>query len=178
MSAKQTRWFTTGFPVIHAKQLNGFAKDREVRISIKCNDVKTYLSLVPKKMGFGIRLYLKCKYCHCLREKLYLVRSVTKCRKCANLHIASNTMADDERAIHMIRKLRREIWGDNSIYDIRNLLENSFYWRRPKWMHYRTFSKKRQVLIKMENDYFTQYLGPMVNRLTNRIARWEKSNYS
>ena len=48
-----------------------------------------------------------------------------------------------------IRKLRNELWG----YDwpeVNNMFENVNYWPKPKWMLWKTFEAKRDIMRNLE----------------------------
>ena len=103
------------------------------------------------------KVYLVCPYCTHSRQHLYALSDTYACRVCAGLHYSSQSEREPDRLARRIRKLRRQLWGNDCI-DADNLLESCCWWPKPKRMRSVTFEKKRTEIEALErrNLYFME----------------------
>jgi hypothetical protein len=52
-----------------------------------------------------------------------------------------------------IRKLRKELWGYDWP-DVNNMFKKVLCWPKPKFMRWKTFEKKRNKIIELEEKYW------------------------
>ena len=108
------------------------------------------------------KLYITCPYCQKQRQHLYAIKYAYACRQCVKLHYASQSERPHERLMRRIRKLRRQLWG-NDWPDVNNMFEQVTYWPKPKRMRWKTFEQKRNRITELEKQYW-----PMVIKRMNQ----------
>jgi hypothetical protein len=99
------------------------------------------------------KLYITCPYCQKQRQHLYAIKYAYGCRQCICLHYASQSERPNERLMRRIRKLRKELWG-NDWPDVNNMFEQAVYWPKPKWMRCKIFEQKRNKITELEKKYW------------------------
>jgi hypothetical protein len=109
------------------------------------------------------KLYITCPYCHKQRQSLYAIKNAYACRQCIGLHYACQSERPQERLMRRIRKLRKELWGYDWP-DVNNMFKKVLCWPKPKFMRWKTFEKKRNKIIELEERYW-----PMANEEINRF---------
>jgi hypothetical protein len=122
-------------------------------VTFNINEKPHQIGLKLDDSSASNKLYITCPYCQKQRQHLYAVKHAYGCRQCIGLHYASQSERPNERLMRRIRKLRKELWG-NDWPDVYNMLENVTYWPKPKWTRWKTFEQKRNKIIELEKKYW------------------------
>jgi hypothetical protein len=122
-------------------------------VTFTINEKPYSIALKLDNSSVSNKLYITCPYCHKQRQHLYAIKYAYGCRQCIGLHYASQSERPNERLMRRIRKLRKELWG-NDWPDVYNMLENVTYWPKPKWSRWKTFKQKRNKIIELEKQYW------------------------
>jgi hypothetical protein len=122
-------------------------------VTFTINEKPHQMALKLDSRSVSNKLYITCPYCHKQRQHLYAIKYAYGCRQCIGLHYASQSERPNERLMRRIRKLRKELWG-NDWPDVYNMLENVTYWPKPKWTRWSTFKQKRNKIIELEKQYW------------------------
>jgi hypothetical protein len=122
-------------------------------VTFTINEKPYSIALKLDNSSVSNKLYITCPYCHKHRQHLYAIKYAYSCRQCIGLHYASQSERPNERLMRRIRKLRKELWG-NDWPDVYNMLENVTYWPKPKWTRWKTFKQKRNKIIELEKQYW------------------------
>lgn len=117
------------------------------------NDKPHQIVLKIDNRSVSNKLYITCPYCQNQRQHLYAIKHAYACRQCINLHYASQSERPQERLMRRIRKLRRELWG-NDWPNVNNMFEQVTYWPKPKWMRWKKFEQKRIKIIELDKQYW------------------------
>jgi hypothetical protein len=122
-------------------------------LTFNINDKPHHIALKLDNRSASNKLYITCPYCQKQRQSLYAIKYAYACRQCIGLHYASQSERPLERLMRRIRKLRGELWG----YDwpeVNNMFEPASCWPKPKFMRWKTFDKKRNKIIELEEKYW------------------------
>lgn len=121
--------------------------------------ITTRVDLDKTKVGYGERLWFNCPGCGERAARLYLKDKEFFCRECQNLtYLTCQESGDplDYLAIK-IRRLQRKLgMGKPDIY------ETPLF--KPKNMHYKTFAKMREQLIKMQEERDAYFVSQCKSR--------------
>lgn len=127
------------------------------------------LEWTPCNFG-GMRPWLLCQECGRRSGKLYEIgRNLLACRICAGLTYGSQSERATDRLMRRIRKVRSRLGGSGSLFDP--------FPRKPPRMHWRTYSRLRQVdssRMEIVQPAMMRQLVParaIVDRLTSRAPK-------
>lgn len=178
---QRTRRYTGEYPRISAKSLKGLLQSplgsyslaypnlpsclnrftlKEHELGVRYLEFETEkhtleIGLICCNKSASSKLYLTCPFCQTNRQNLYIFKNGLACRQCLNLHYPSQSERKLERIGRRIRKLRRTLWGN--MVDLDNLFELSSYFPKPKYMRWKTFEQKRNVIINLESEYWAAW---------------------
>jgi hypothetical protein len=129
-------------------------------VTFNINDKPHKMALKLDNRSASKKLYIICPYCQKQRQHLYAIKYAYGCRQCIGLHYASQSERPQERLMRRIRKLRRELWGNDWI-DVNSMFEQVACWPKPKWMRWKTFEQKRNKITELENQYWPMAIAQM-----------------
>jgi hypothetical protein len=127
-------------------------------VTFTINEKPHHIALKLDNRSVSNKLYITCPYCRKQRQSLYAIKSAYACRQCIGLHYASQSERPQERLMRRIRKLRKELWG----YDwpeVNNMFEHTQDWPKPKFMRWKTFEQKRNKIVRLEENYWSEALA-------------------
>ena len=155
-------YFLTGnFPSSEHKKFELSQLNNGVRLmTFTLNDKPHQIALKLDNSSASNKLYITCPYCQKQRQHIYAIKTAYACRECLNLQYASQSERPKDRLMRRIRKLRKELWG-NDWPDVNNMFEHVEYWPKPKWMRWHTFEQKRNKIIELENKYWPMAIAHM-----------------
>lgn len=121
--------------------------------SATINGVTRIIGVDTTLAGYGLRQWYVCPHCGARVAKLFIGSKDIGCRKCWNLHYASQSEDEADRLLRSLRKQRYAIWGDD--WPLANSLLNSpLRFPKPTGMRWEIFDKKRARLLKTEAAYW------------------------
>jgi hypothetical protein len=70
-----------------------------------------------------------------------------------------------------IRKLRKELWGDDWPA-VNNMFEQVAYWPKPKWMRWKKFEQKRNKINELEKQYWPMAIAQMKTTFGDQFTEY------
>ncbi|WP_410750442.1 hypothetical protein [Citrobacter sp. U14242] len=137
------------------------------------NGVTRLIRISLTDAGYGVRQWYTCPCCGKRVAKLYIGEKDIACRKCWNLHYASQSEDRLGRMRMKIRRQRYAIWGNTK--HTRNLANHPYSFLKPKGMRWETFNKKVAVLVRYESAYW-QAFAPVIDKICGRVDRSSTTN--
>jgi hypothetical protein len=131
-------------------------------VTFTINDKPHHIALKLDNRSASNKLYITCPYCQKQKQSLYAVKYAYGCRQCIGLHYASQSERPQERLMRRIRKLRRELWGNDWPF-VNDMFEQVEYWPKPKFMRCKTFLQKRNKITELEKKYWPMAVTQMKN---------------
>lgn len=117
------------------------------------NDKKFQIGLIQDNSSASNKLYINCPCCQTKRQHLYAVKSAYACRECLGLHYATQAERPRDRLMRKIRNKRKKLWGDDWP-DVLSLFAHSYYWPKPKGVHWKTFYKAKKEIEQLEQKFW------------------------
>jgi hypothetical protein len=99
------------------------------------------------------KLYITCPCCTKNRQYLFVTSRSYACRQCLGLHYLCQSECRQDRLRKRIRKLRKELWGNDYPF-VSNMFEKVTHWPKPKYVHQKTFLRKRDKILELENRHY------------------------
>jgi len=129
-------------------------------VTFTINDKPHHIVLKLDNRSASNKLYITCPYCQKQRQSLYAIKNAYGCRQCIGLHYASQSERPQERLMRRIRKLRKELWGNDWPF-VNDMFEQVAYWPKPKWIRWKTFEQKRNKITELEKRYWPMAVKQM-----------------
>jgi hypothetical protein len=124
-------------------------KGDHIHLLYKVNEdsVSTMVDIDKTKVGFGERIWFNCPCCGEKTARLYFVDKEFFCRVCQNLtYFTCQESGDPLDYLGLkIRRLQRKLGMDKP-----EIYETPIF--KPKNLHYKTFMKLRNELIKIQEE--------------------------
>jgi hypothetical protein len=113
-------------------------------LSVSCDD-GSYVILVEKRSCNygGYYHFFHCPTCNMRMRKLYCIKGVYLCRKCAKLGYYTQRLNRPERLLHMGRKIEKHLNERAGALD-----------SKPPWMKQHTFQKLRKRYVDYDEKRF------------------------
>ena len=100
-------------------------------VTFTINDKPHHIALMLDNRSASNKLYIACPYCQKQRQSLYAIKCAYGCRQCIGLHYASQSERPQDRLMRRIRKLRKQLWGNEWCLND-DMFEQVVYWPKPK----------------------------------------------
>lgn len=115
--------------------------------------VRTTVNIKSTKVGYGVRLWFSCPACGKNTARLYNVRGVFACRECHNL-----TYVTCKRSGNKLSYLAWQIYNLQLELGLSGDDIDELPYFKPKYMHWKTFLRKRQRLETMQFERDREWL--------------------
>ncbi|WP_313682799.1 hypothetical protein [Pantoea sp.] len=153
---------------------------------VEIGDKTLVLNTTSTRAGYGVRHWYQCPHCHSRCAHLFIGKQDLACRKCWDLHYASQSEDVSGRLLRSVRKQRLDIWkGQLAKADC--LYNSPVRFPKPKRMSMKTFQRKLARLLKTEAAYWkssepklARGFGRVMRRAEAAIrsAGWEEKNHT
>jgi hypothetical protein len=140
-------------------------------ITFNINEKPHQIGLKLDNSSASNKLYITCPYCQKQRQQLYAIKYAYGCRQCIGLCYASQSERPKERLMRRIRKLRKELWGDDWPA-VNNMFEQVAYWPKPKWMRWKKFEQKRNKITELEKQYWPMAIAQMKTTFGDQFTEY------
>jgi len=131
--------------------------NKSINLAFIFGDSETVINLIKNDHGAARRYFFKCPFCQHSRTHLYVATNGYACRKCLDLKYLSQSEDEISRLGRKIRNLRFRAYKDIAKqFDGENLLEDSYYWPKPKGKWQDRFQKDREQLFYLESKFYSQ----------------------
>lgn len=130
--------------------------DNQVRLTFVIKDRQRSFKIRKNTDGIAPRLFFECPFCLRNRSSLYAATNAYACRECLNLKYLCQSESELDRLGRKIRKKRFQTWGELAFkFDGNNLIENSYYWPKPKDRWQSSFEREKALIESVEARFYS-----------------------